>query len=168
MLTSHELFGFMSPALANDILAFTFESDKPTYRAILNGVAEARKVRPVFLERQPRTQRHALVIATLARPNLEPVASNLIRTWLVKKERTMLVDFLNALAIPNNEGVVDDLPKTVEDQKLKAAIETLLVKYRPEAVAVYLNAFNDMNEAHWANLKTMLEGDPRLQLGAHA
>ena len=54
MLTSHELFGFMSPALANDILAFTFESDKPTYRAIINGVAEARKVRPVFLERQPR------------------------------------------------------------------------------------------------------------------
>jgi hypothetical protein len=168
MLTSHELFGFMSPALANDILAFTFESDKPTYRAILNGVAEARKVRPIFLERQPRTQRHALVIATLARPNLEPVASNLIRTWLVKKERTMLVDFLNALAIPNNEGVVDDLPKTVDDEKLKSAIETLLAKYRPEAVAVYLNAFNDMNEAHWANLKTMLEGDPRLQLGIHA
>jgi len=167
MLTSHELFGFMSPALANDILAFTFESDRPTYRAIINGVAEARKVRPVFLERQPRTQRHALVIATLARPNLEPVASNLIRTWLVKKERTMLVDFLNALAIPNNEGVVDDLPKTVEDEKLKSAIETLLAKYRHEAVAVYLNAFNDMNEAHWANLKTLLEGDPRLQLGNH-
>jgi len=167
MLTSHELFGFMSPALANDILAFTFESDKPTYRAIIKGVAEARKVRPIFLERQPRTQRHALVIATLARPNLEPVASNLIRTWLVKKERTMLVDFLNALAIPNNEGVVDDLPKTVENDKLKSAIETLLAKYRPEAVAVYLNAFNDMNEAHWANLKTMLEADPRLQLGAH-
>jgi hypothetical protein len=168
MLTSHELFGFMSPALANDILAFTFESDKPTYWAIINGVAEARKVRPVFLERQPRTQRHALVIATLARPNLEPVASNLIRTWLVKKERTMLVDFLNALAIPNNEGVVDDLPKTVEDEKLKAAIETLLAKYRHEAVAVYLNAFNDMNEAHWANLKTLLEADPRLQLGVQS
>src|SRR5450432_414106 len=167
MLTSHELFGFMSPALANDILAFTFESDKPTYRAIINGVAEARKVRPVFLERQPRTQRHALVIATLARPNLEPVASNLIRTWLVKKERTMLVDFVDALGIPNNEGVVDDLPATMADDKLKAAIETILAKYRPEAVAVYLNAFNDMNEAHWANLKTMLEADPRLQLGAH-
>jgi hypothetical protein len=167
MLTSHELFGFMSPALANDILAFTFESDKPTYRAIIKGVAEARKVRPIFLERQPRTQRHALVIATLARPNLEPVASNLIRTWLVKKERAMLVDFVNALGIPNNEGVVDDLPAAVEDEKLKAAIEILLAKYRHEAVAVYLNAFNDMNEAHWANLKTMLEGDPRLQLGAH-
>jgi hypothetical protein len=157
----------MSPSLANDILAFTFESDKPTYKAVLNGVAAARKVRLVFLERQPRVQRHALVIATLTRPGLEPVASNLIRTWLVKKERMMLVDFVNALGIPNNEGVVDDLPATMEDEKLKAAIEVLLAKYKPEAVAVYLNAFNDMNEAHWANLKSILEADPRLQLGAH-
>lgn len=168
MLTSHELFGFMSPAMANEILGFTFESDKPTYKSILHGVADARKVRPVFLERQPRTQRHAMMISTLARPGLEAVSSNLIRTWLVKKERTMLVDFLNAMEIPNNEGVVDDLPATVDDEKLKAAIETLLAKYKHEAVSVYLNAFNDMNEAHWANLKTMLENDVRLQLGAHA
>jgi NADPH-dependent 7-cyano-7-deazaguanine reductase QueF-like protein len=35
-------------------------------------------------------------------------------------------------------------------------------------VAVYLNAFNDMNQANWANLKTMLESDKRLQLGAAA
>jgi hypothetical protein len=35
-------------------------------------------------------------------------------------------------------------------------------------VAVYLNAFNDMNEANWSNLKTLLESDARLQLGAHA
>ena len=79
----------------------------------------------------------------------------------------MLVDFLNALAIPNNEGVVDDLPKEMDDAKLKVAVDALVAKYPPEAVAVYLHAFNDMNEASWANLKTMLESDSRLQLGAH-
>jgi hypothetical protein len=62
---------------------------------------------------------------------------------------------------------VDDLPKEMDDAKLKSAIETLLAKHPPEVVAVYLNAFNDMNEAHWANLKTLLESDARLQLGAH-
>jgi NADPH-dependent 7-cyano-7-deazaguanine reductase QueF-like protein len=35
-------------------------------------------------------------------------------------------------------------------------------------VAVYLNAFNDMNAAGWENLKTLLESDARLQLGAAA
>jgi hypothetical protein len=47
-------------------------------------------------------------------------------------------------------------------------VDGLLAKHPPEAVAVYLNAFNDMNEANWTNLKAMLESDTRLQLGGHS
>lgn len=165
MLKSHELLGFMSPALAAEILGYAFESEKPTYRATLKAVADARHLRTVFLERQPKTQRHAAMLATLTRPALDPVAGNLIRTWLVKKYKSMLVDFLNALGIENEEGVVEDLPPGVENEKLKGAVDGLLARYPHEAVAVYLNAFNDMNEANWANLKALLETDPRLQLG---
>jgi hypothetical protein len=165
MLTSHELIGFMSPTLAQEILAYAYESDKPLYRTTMAAVAEARKVRPVFMERQPRTQRHVTMLATLARPALEMATANLIRTWLLKKYNGMLVDFLDALGIPHKEGVVDDLPESMEDAKLRAAVDTLVAKYPPEVVAVYLNAFNDMNEVEWPNLKTMLEGDHRLQLG---
>jgi hypothetical protein len=168
MLTSHELFGFMSPGLANDILNFAYESDKPAYKATLNGVAQALRVRPVYLERQPRTQRHSSMTQMLSRPGLDAVAGSLLREWLVKKHKQMLIDFLNALEIKNEEGVVDDLPATMDDAKLKAAIETLLNKYPHEAVSVYLNAFNDMNEANWPNLKGILESDTRLQLGNHA
>jgi hypothetical protein len=161
------LLGFMSPALANEILTFTFESEKPTYRAVLQAVAEARKLRPVFLERQAKTERHATMLSTLSRPTLDVAASTLLRTWLVKKHTAMLVDFLNALEIPNENGVVEDLPATVADAKLKVAVDMLLAKHPPEVVAVYLNAFNAMNEANWPNLKTLLEGDARLQLGAN-
>ncbi len=168
MLTSHELLGFMSPALANDIIAFAHESDKPTYKATLKAVADARHLRPVFLERQPRPQQYAAVLATLSRPALDLAAGTLIRAWLLKKHKAMLVDFLNALGIENKDGVVEDLPATMDDAKLKSAVDVLLAKYPPEAVAVYLNAFNDMNEANWTNLKTMLEGDKRLQLGEPA
>jgi len=167
MLTSHELFGFMSPGLADDILNFTHESDKPVYKAALNTIAQARHVRPVFLERQPRAQRQAAMIATLSRPGLDAVAGGLIRVWLLKKYKAMLVDFLNALEIKNEEGVLENLPEGMDDAKLKSAVETLLAKYPPEVVAVYLNAFNDMNETSWANLKTILESDPRLQFGAN-
>jgi hypothetical protein len=166
MLTSHELFGFMSPGLADDILNFTHETDKPVYKAALNAIAQARHVRPVFLERQPRAQRQAAMIATLSRPGLDAVAGGLIRVWLLKKHRPMLVEFLNVLGIKNEDGVVEDLPEGMDDAKLKSAVETLLAKYPSETVAVYLNAFNDMNETSWANLKTILESDPRLQFGA--
>jgi hypothetical protein len=165
MLTSHELLGFMTPNLAQEILIYAFETDKQLYRATLNAVAEARKLRPVFLERQPRVQRHTTMLATLTRPALEMFTGNLIRFWLLKKYNGMLVDFLDTLGIAHKEGVVEDLPATMEDAKLRAAIDLLLSKYPPEPVAVYLNAFNEMNETDWPNLKAMLESDPKLQLG---
>ena len=165
MLTSHELLGFMSPALALEILTYTYESDKPLYRAALSAVADARKLRPVFLERQPRTERHAAMLQTLTRPSLDLVTGNLIRTWLLKKYNSMLCDFLDALGLAHKEGVVEDLPTAMEDARLRTAVDALLAKYPAEVVAVYLNAFNDMNEVNWPNLKTTLEGDKRLQLG---
>jgi hypothetical protein len=105
------------------------------------------------------------MLATLARPALDMVAANLIRTWLLKKHKQMLTDFLDALGIAHQEGVVEDLPPTMDDAKVRAAVDALLAKHPPEAVAVYLNAFNEMNEVEWPSLKTMLESDPRLQLG---
>ena len=168
MLNSHELLGFMSPALATDILQFTFESDKPAYKATIAAVAQAKHVRPVFLERQPRESRHLTMLAVLTKPQLDGAAAALLRAWLVKKHKAMLMDFLNALDIPNEEGVVENLPAAVDDAKLKAAVELILGKYPHEVVAVYLNAFNDMNTANWPNLKTMLESDSKLQLGNHA
>ena len=165
MLKSHELLGFMSPKLANDILSFIFESDKPAYTAALAAVADAKRVRPVFLERQPRDARHASMLSALTKPNLDPAAAAFIRAWLVQKHAAMLIDFLDALGIPHEKGVVEDLPGKMDDEKLKSAIEILLGKYPHEVVAVYLNAFNDMNAANWPNLKALLESDARLQLG---
>jgi hypothetical protein len=168
MLTAHEMFGFMSPALAAEIVEFSHESDKPLYRATLAAVAEMRKVRPVFLERQPRPQRTAALLASLARPALEPAAGNLIRGWLVNKQSAMLAQFLDALEIKHEKGVVEDLPATVDDAKLRAAVDGLLAKHTQEVVAVYLLAFHEMNQANWPNLKSMLETEPRLQLGNHS
>jgi hypothetical protein len=165
MLTSHELLGFMSPNLGLEILTFTFETDKPLYRATLGAVAEARKVRSVFLERQPKSQRHSAMLATLARPGLEMVTANLLRTWLLKKYKEMLCDFLDALGIAHKDGVVDDLPATMDDEKLRTAVDLLLKKYPREVAAVYLHAFQEMNEVSWPNLKTLLESDKRLELG---
>ena len=165
MLTSHELLGFMSPKLALEILTYTFETDKAVYRTTLNAVAEARRVRPVFLERQPKPQRHAAMVASLTRPGLEMITANLIRTWLLKKYKEMLCDFLDALGIAHKDGVVEDLPDNVEDAKLNSGIDVILGKYPREVVAVYLHAFQEMNEVQWPNLKTLLESDKRLELG---
>jgi len=107
-------------------------------------------------------------LSVLTKPQLDAAAAAFIRAWLVQKQAAMLVDFLNALGIPHDKGVVEDLPGEMLDAKLQPAVELLLGKYPHEVVAVYLNAFNDMNAANWPNLKALLESDTRLQLGAAA
>ena len=165
MLTSHELFGFMSPPLALRILEHAHKNNKELYRSALCAVAEARKLRPAFFERRPRAARHVEMTAMLSRPRLELVAANLLRDWLMKQETPMLADFLDKLGIAHKEGAVDNLPATVEDANLQAAVDLLLSKYPAEEVSIYLNAFYTMNDVRWPNLEVMLKEDPRLQFG---
>ena len=165
MLSSHELFGFMSPPLALRILEHAHENNKEVYRAALAAVAEARKLRPAFFERRPRAARHVEMTVMLSRPRLELAAANLLREWLMKQKTPMLADFLDKLGIAHKEGAVDNLPATVEDANLKGAVDLLLSKYPAEEVSVYLNAFYTMNDVRWPNLEGMLKADPRLQFG---
>jgi hypothetical protein len=166
MLTAHELFGFMPPPLAGQILDTAHSEDKEVYRLALNAVAEARKVRPIFYARKSRVERHSDMASMLSRPRLDLIAANLIRSWLVKKHTPMLVAFMESLGIPHKDGAVEDLPESVEDAKLDEALDKLVSQFPPAEVAIYLNAFYSMNEVNWPNLKSKLETDPRLQLGA--
>jgi len=164
-MAPHRLFGALSPALASEILEFTFANDKPLYRATLEAVAQSRKLRPVFLERQPRAERHAAVISALGRPTLGLAGDTLIRNWLLKQQTALLTDFLDALNIPHEKGVLQDVPPSVDDAALQSAIEGLLARHPREIVALYLHAFQQMNEGGWANLDAHLQTDPRLKLG---
>jgi len=165
MLTSHELFGFMKPALALQIIEYAHDNNKELYRGASAAVAEAKKLRPIFFNRLPRAARHADMAAMLAKPRLELTAATLIREWLVKHHTAMLAMFLDTLAIPHKDGAVDDLPATMDEEKLRPAVEKLLAAFPQEEVAIYLNAFVSMNQAEWPALETMLKNEPQLQFG---
>ena len=70
---------------------------------------------------------------------------------------------IEGVGIAHKEGVVDDLPESVDDAKLKSAVDTLLAKHSAEVVKVYLHSFNTMNESQWKNLDALLKEDTRLQ-----
>ena len=78
----------------------------------------------------------------------------------------MLTSFLDKLEIEHEEGMVDDLPESMPDEKVNRAIDMLLEKYDRELVAVYLTAFNASNADRWDNLDALLADDERLQLGS--
>ncbi len=163
MLTFHELIGFMSPKMANRILEDTQANNREVYRALVASMAQAQKMRPVFIGRQPKERRHKSFVQMLSRTGSEEHAGNLIRGWLFKEHKDVLTDFLGKLGIEHEEGMVDDLPESISDDALNAAVELLIEKYDRELVAVYLTAFNASNENRWGNLDDLLAEDERLQ-----
>jgi len=163
MLTFHELIGFMSPKMANRILEDTQANNREVYRALVASMAQAQKMRPVFIGRQPKERRHKSFVQMLSRTGSEEHAGNLIRSWLFKEHKDVLTGFLGKLGIEHEEGMVDDLPESISDDALNAAVDLLIEKYDRELVAVYLTAFNASNENRWGNLDALLAEDERLQ-----
>ena len=163
MLTFHELIGFMSPKMANRILEDTQANNREVYRALVASMAQAQKMRPVFIGRQPKERRHKSFVQMLSRTGSEEHAGNLIRGWLFKEHNDVLTDFLGKLGIEHEEGMVNDLPESISDDALNAAVNMLIEKYDRELVAVYLTAFNASNENRWGNLDALLAEDERLQ-----
>jgi hypothetical protein len=165
MMSLNEIIGFMSPALAGEIMDDVFANDKPLYKAISAEVANALKLRPAFFEKKPRADRNKVILDMLTRPRMQNAAATLLRGWLLKSETGLLTDFLDALQIKHEKGVVEDFPDKVDDAKLNSAVDKLLEKHPTEKVIVYLNSFNAMNDANWENLGKRLQEDKRLQLG---
>lgn len=163
MLKSHELFGFMSPGLARRILEDTATDNQEVYDATLAAVANVRRLRLVFLKRQPRNARHDMVLKAMSRPGFEGAAGGLIRGWLLQHQVGLLQQFLDRLGIEHENGVVEELPPSVEDAQLNETIDTLLATHEKEIVILYLHAFHAMNGADWTNLEELLAADERLQ-----
>jgi hypothetical protein len=164
IMKAHQMFGSLTSDLAAQIIEDTFQQQKDLYKTVLHAAAQSLKVRPVFLERQPRADRGKRIATALGHADMSVVAGNLIGAWLIKTQIPMLSEFLDALKITHDKGVVENLPKTMDDAQVTAAVENLLAKYPQEVVTLYLQAFVEMNDARWPALALMLRDDVRLQL----
>ena len=166
-MKSSEIFQHLSPGLSEQVLFWLYSAEKPTYKVAVQTLAAQRKLRPVFVERKPRAERHEWMKNALGRPAGEPIAANLLQMWLMGSQASLLCDFLDALGIEHDEhGGIDSLPATPDTEKLREAVEGLLAKHPAEIVAVYLQSFQTMDIAGWPALGEMLARDTRLHLPA--
>jgi hypothetical protein len=156
----------MSPALAAQIFSFLQTEQKPVYKAAIQGLANQRNLRGVFVERKPPAERFPWMQAAFGRKVSDALASHVLQAWLLGANKEMLCDFLDAMEIKHaDDGTVDELPATASKEKLSAAVGKLLEKYPAENAAVYLHAFRDMDSTvQWPALDEVLAEDDRLKL----
>jgi hypothetical protein len=163
----YEIFSALSPALADQLFSFLIEREKPLYKATIDTLAKQRKLRPIFVERKPRADRHTWMKDMLGRKQNESVAAHLLQIWLVGAHAQLLCDFLDSLGIAHDEnGTIENLPEAPAKDALVKSIDTLFTKHDPAVVVVYLHAFQALDEKGWPTLAELLVEDPRLQLTA--
>ncbi|MBA2432690.1 MAG: hypothetical protein H0V56_11355 [Chthoniobacterales bacterium] len=167
-MRAHELFQNMSPTMAAEVFNYLQKEQKPVYKAAIQGLANQRNLRGVFIERKPPNERFPWMQQALSRPISDALASHLIQGWLLGANKAMLNDFLDALEIAHEEdGTVEELPPCPPKEKIAGAVQILRGKYSAEAVAVYLHAFRDMDSSvQWPALNELLTEMPELQLGS--
>jgi hypothetical protein len=165
-MRSHEIFHQMSPALAAEIFTFLQTEQKPVYKAAIQGLANQRNLRGIFIERKPPAERFPWMQAAFTRKISDSLASHVLQAWLLGANKQMLCYFLDSLGIQHaDDGTVDDLPAELPKEKIGFAVNRLLEKYPAETVAVYLHAFRDMDSAvRWPALDEVLKEEPRLKL----
>lgn len=167
-MKAHEIFRQMSPASATEIFTYLHKEEKPVSKAAIQGLANQRNLRAVFVERKPPEERHAWMKAALGRPVSDALASHLLQAWLLGANKEMLCDFLDALGISHAaDGTVEELPACPPREQIEAAVDRLAAKYPSESVAIYLHAFCDMDgSVPWPALSEVLRDEPKLQFAA--
>ena len=166
MLKCYEIFERASPELINEVFTHLHDKEKAVYKAAIQNLAAQWKLRPVFVERKPKLERHLWLKRALSRKPADEFAIQLLQIWLLGAQRDLICEFLDQLGIPHDgKGVVDNLPAEPTRDHLERAVNALLEKHPPEVVAVYLNAFQAMDDQGWSGLNQILETDTRLALG---
>lgn len=103
--------------------------------------------------------------ATYLARSLQPddsLAASLLLALHVEHRRPLLSDFLDALEIPHDRGMIaeDHIVAPPPPERLAAAVETVFAAHPAEDVTLYLAALLAMDPDTWGGLANVLENRP--------
>src|ERR1700676_4814485 len=119
----YEIFSKISPELTNEIFSYLLETEKPVYKAMIQNIAARRKLRPVFIERKPKSERHLWLQQALSLKNADDIAMQLLQIcWLARKVE-MICEFLDS-RVTEHDGkrVEENLPAAPPQERLNDTI----------------------------------------------
>lgn len=148
-----------------DILDWMRNQERAIYRAAVRELGALKKLRPEFIQRKPLKEQFSFIQKMLGWKPSNEIGDHLLQVWLLRKHQDMLVTFLNTLDIPHDgNGIVNELPETLDKEKLSKAVDELFEKYSPGVASVYLQMFQLQTEDGWDELAEVLANDPRVTI----
>lgn len=165
-MKAYQLFQYLSPGVATDIVKSMQAEQRDACRAALAKLAEQKRLRPVFVQRKSRDDQALWITNQLRLKLSDEIAESLLQVWLVKCQKELITTFLDKAGIEHDgEGSIEDLPKSLDKKKVGQAIDACLATHPAEVVAVYLRVFQLQEGEGWPEIAAYLESDERLRLG---
>ena len=135
--------------------------DEPELRVQADqALAEALRFRPAGVRKLPVDKRVDYFVRRVRPDNT--LASTLLTTLHFAHRRTLLRAFLDALDMPNDDGLIppDHEPEPVEPDRLAPAVETVRARFEAPDVDLYLATLLALDPDVWGGLKPLLEPAP--------
>ena len=167
----------------SNILDWMRNQERAIYRAAVRELGALKKLRPEFIQRKPLQEQFSFIQKMLAWKPSNEIGDHLLQVWLLRKHQDMLITFLNTLdkrirarkAViicsgpwTNDEIMIprhmNELPETLDKEKLAKAVDELFEKYPAGVASVYLQMFQLQTEDGWDELAEVLANDPRVTI----
>jgi hypothetical protein len=101
------------------------------------------------------TDRKAKHLASL--PSVpDGIAARALVGYHLAEQRPMMAQFLDALGIPHEEGLIQDDATKPDPDKMKAAVDSLAGTYQSEDVSLYLNTLVCQDPETWNGLTELM------------
>ena len=139
------------------------QADEETISNILDWMRN--QERAIYRAAVPLQEQFSFIKKMLSRKPSNEIGDHLLQVWLLRKHQDMLITFLNTLGIPHDgNGIVNELPETLDKEKLAKAVDELFEKYPAGVASVYLQMFQLQTEDGWEELAEVLANDPRVTI----
>ena len=134
--------------------------DDPELRAQADqALAEALRFRPAGVRKLPLDKRVDYFLRRVRPDNT--LASTLLTTLHLAHRRVLLGAFLDALGVPNDDGLIPPghEPEPVAADRLAPAVESLHARFDAPDVDLYLASLLALDPDVWGGLRPLLEPD---------
>ncbi len=155
-MRSNQVFARMSAEESQAFLSRLKDEAPAVARLALGAAAEAFKLRPAFLKKQPRARQAEWMRRALGRNIGAAIAEEVLATYFMEHRSELLVELLDAFEVEHEDGTLKDAQDCPAKKKLQSAIKKFRAGEDPETRELLLLAFAAQSSVDWQPLEEIL------------
>ena len=134
---------------------FWAESKGTEKQLIIASIAKAKSLREVFVRKSPIERLVNWTASTLTLP--DPIVDDLLKKYLLHEHRAVIISFLDLLAIPHSEGMIDETfdYTALTKERVQEAARSLLASADRTGSELYLK-YLVLQGGPWAGIDEVL------------